>query len=146
MPTYREIVIAADALLRPHSVGRLAHILDYWDAMEWIEHQKQVIDAEAEVSRTGEPFVCLYPKLLQHPDAARLVLAEFGLFLLSKGGERARAIWDQKLCAAEKEQIDDFAARLASPESRKRVNTYEALVLSYPVKGHAVKRLVAIHL
>ena len=146
MSTYRQIVSDAGDLLNQHSIGRLAHVAQYWQAMEWVEHQQQLLDTEAEVSRTGEAFVCLYPKLLQHPEAKRLVLGEFGLFLLAKGGERAKAIWDQKLCTPDKQHIEQFAQRLADPETRKTIETYEALVSAYPPKGHAVERLVAIHL
>lgn len=146
MPTYRQIVKAAGDRLSNHEAGKLAHVADFWDAIRWIEHPNQLLQTDAELSRTGEAFVNLYPSLLQNADPVRLVLIEFGLYVLHKGGDRARAIWENKLARPAKEHIETFAQRLADPEVRRTTQTYDAFVQSYPDKGHAVERLVALHL
>ena len=146
MATYRKIVKAASDRLSNHEVGKLAHVVDFWDSIQWLEHNDQLLQAEAELSRNGQPFVNLYPSLRQSKEPERVVLTEFGLFLLHKGGPRAKAIWDNKLASPDSEHIKVVAERLADPEVRKNTGTYEAFVQSLPDKGHAVERLVAVHL
>lgn len=146
MGTHREIVQAAGKKIDEHEVGKLAHLVDYWSKMQWIEHADQTLQTDAELSRTHEPFVNLYPSLQRAADPVRLVLIEFGIFLLHKGGQRAGAIWKNKLLAPTKEHIKTCATRLADPSIRQQLQTYEAFVQSYPEKGHAVARLVALHL
>ena len=63
MPTYRKIVKAAGDRLSNHEVGKLAHVADFWTSLQWLEHPDQLLQADAELSRTGEPFVNLYPSL-----------------------------------------------------------------------------------
>ena len=146
MPTYRQIVKAAAERLSQHEAGKLAHVADFWDAIQWIEHPDQLLKTDTELSRTGEAFVNLYPSLQQHADPVRQVLIEFGLYVLHKGGNRAKALWENKLVKPAKEHIQMFADRLADPEVRRATTSYDALVQAYPDKGHAVARLVAVHL
>ena len=146
MATYREIVKAAHKRLSGHEVGLLAHVADYWSSLQWIEHEDQLLQADAELSRTGEAFVNLYPSLRQNKDPERVVLTEFGLFLLERGGKRAKALWENKLAKPDRKHIETVATRLADPQVRKTTGTYEAFVQALPDKGHAVERLIAIHL
>ena len=146
MQAYRQIVQKAGEHLSQHETGKLAHIADFWNAIQWVEHPKQRLLADAELSRTGEAFINLYPSLLKNADPARVVLTEFGLYILHKGGDRAKAIWEKKLAKPAKAHIEMFASRLADPETRRKTTSYDALVQAYPDKGHAVARLVAVHL
>ena len=82
--------------------------------MEWLEHKQQWLKADCELSRTGDAFVNLYPSLAKKPDAIRQVLREFGLFLLAKGGTRAKNIWEKKLTTPEPAHVDLFADKLKS--------------------------------
>lgn len=146
MATNREIVKAAGDLLKASEIGEQAHIENFWKSLEWIEHKKQLLKTNCEVSRTGDAFVNLYPSLASSPNAGREVLREFGLFLLAKGGPRALSIWQKKLTTPEPSHIDVFAEKLASAEIRQTCKTYDDVINTYPQRGNAVAKLIGIHL
>ena len=146
MASVKEIVKSTSKLLLGSEIGQQDHVLGFWKGMEWLEHKQQVLKADCELSRTGDAYVNLYPSLTKAPDAGRQVLREFGLFLLAKGGQRAKNIWEKKLTTPEPAHIDLFADKLKSAELRQTCKTYDDVVATYPEKGFAVPRLIAIHL
>lgn len=146
MPNLKEVVRDASKLLLASEIGQQDHVLAFWKTIEWHEHKKQLLKADCELSRTGDAYINLYPSLAKNPVAVRAVLREFGIYLLVKGGERAKAIWEKKLTTPEPAHIDLFADKLKSAELRQTCKTYEQVVDTYPKKGSAVPKLVAIHL
>jgi hypothetical protein len=146
MASAKEIVKSTNSLLLGSEIGQQDHVLAFWKEIEWLEHKQQVLKADCEVSRTGDAYINLYPSLADARDAGRQVLREFGLFLLAKGGARAKNIWEKKLTTPEPAHIDLFVDKLKSAELRQTCKTYDDVVATYPEKGHAVPRLIAIHL
>lgn len=146
MTNLRAIVKAASDLLSNNEVGQQAHVLELWRGIEWVEHKKQVLKSHAELSRTNDAFINLYPSLAQQPDSSLLVLREFGIYLKAKGGKRAESVWEKKLTTPEPKDIDAIAAKLRDPAIRAKCSTYDDLMATYPEKGSAVARLVAIHI
>ena len=146
MTSLRAIVNEANSLLLNHEVGQQMHVLEFWRGIEWIEHKKQVLKTHAELSRTNDAYINLYPSLVQQPNSLLLVLREFGIFLKAKGGNRADRVWEKKLTTPETQDIDMLAQRLRDPEIRAKCATYDDVLGTYPEKGHAVAKLVAIHI
>jgi len=146
MPSPRELIKAATDILHNNEVGREGHVLDFWRSIEWIEHKTQVLKSHAELSRTNDAYVNLYPSLTKQPDGVLLVLREFGIFLKAKGGERAERVWENKLTTPDSADIDVLADKLRDPAVRAKAATYDDVIATYPEQGHAVQRLIAIHI
>lgn len=145
MPNLREIVKVANDLLLTNEVGQQTHVLELWRAIEWIEHKRQVLKSHAELSRTNDAYINLYPSLAQQPNPTLLVLREFGLFLKAKGGKKAKSIWEKKMTTPSVKDIELLDQKLHDEALRAKCGTYDDILDSYPDKGHAVAKLIAIH-
>jgi len=143
MPTLKDVIRESGQLLSEHPVG--PELYPLWHVIQWHADDQDVGDG-ADLSPTAEPIIRLHPNLLKNPEAGKVVLREFGKFILRRGGERAEALWDGKLCVPDAEHIDEFAKKLSDPELRKTCKSYEELLQSYPQRGHSVERLIAIHM
>jgi hypothetical protein len=146
MPTFQQIVKQAGSHLLANDIGKQEHVKNMWRSVEWQPFDKQVLDTEIELSMTKDPLIRLYPSLLADVKAAKAVLREFGLLVLARGGDRAESIWEKKLIAPTKAQVDQFANALKDETTRAKCHTYAELMQTYPEKGHSVDRLVGIHL
>lgn len=143
MNTYHPLIQQGSSLLEKSALKDL--LLPLWRLIEWQGHAQNSGDT-AILSRTNDAAIHLYPALLQHPEALKHVLREFGLFVLHRAGERGEALWRSKLDVPTKEQIDMAQQKLADKALRKSCSTYEAVLNAYPTSGHSVDRLVYINL
>lgn len=139
---YKPIVHGAGVVLKSHDIGHNPSIMDIWNSVEWRTHDKQEIKATAELCR-DEDAVRMYPSLITCPYAGHTILAEFGLLLLRRAGDKFRDIWRNKLCLPEKGQIESFQGKLRNPEIRAKAKGYRDIIEGYIA---ACDRYVALNL
>lgn len=116
-----------------------------WKLIEFQGHGEN-LSTGAELDRKGNAVIHLYPVLEQMNDAKQRVLREFGKFVLLRAGDRAEAIWRQKLDAPTQEQIATAKSKLEDPKLRETCRTYKDVLDTYPGSGHSVSRLVYINI
>jgi len=143
MSTNREIVQEADQLLRKNRVFQDGKVQHLWSQIEWLEVSG---DSEADaqfVSTEQTPTVALYSSLSTAKEPAEAVLREFGLLIQAKGGDRAVAIWEQKLDLPTPDDIEACVSVLAGAD---KTGAYRELLDRFPAEGSAVVRLVFINI
>lgn len=143
MPNAKDTIHSATKLVEDHELG--PDLMPFWNSIKWQECAGDASDYPAELHRNGEPVIRLFPSLATDPRAGEAVLIEFAYYVYGKSGERGKEIWEKKLFMPTQEQMDAVSLKLASPEIRKTCETYEQVLDTYPSTGHAVDRLVFIH-
>lgn len=145
MKSYRQLVRETSQALKNHEFSSKPKLLHLWNSVEWQEMSKPDGTRDAQLGQSQTPVIRLYPGLLQGSKAQTGILREFGLLILSKGGDRSRVLWDNKLDLPTPEQIETVRQKLQDPEIRRMCKTYEQVKDSYPETGSAVDRLVFIN-
>jgi hypothetical protein len=143
MTDCKQIVRQSGDLIENSELKHL--LLPLWRLIEWQVHPGQP-GVAAELDRQGNAVIHLYPDLAAQPGADRIVLREFGSFVLGRAGERGAAIWQSKLDVPTAEQISSAKRKLEDPELRRRCRRYQDMLDTYPDKGSSVDRLVFINL
>jgi hypothetical protein len=143
MATPKDVIRETGELLSVHELW--PELRSLWKSVQWQEETDDSGDGVA-LTPAAEPIIRLYPNITKNPEAGGSVLREFGNFLLRRGGERAAAIWVNKLTIPEDEHISQFSTKLTDPQLRKTCRTYEEVIQTYPQKGNSVPRLVAVHM
>jgi hypothetical protein len=143
MPNAKETIRATTKLIEEHELG--PDLTPFWNEIKWQECDGDRHDYPAELHRNGEPVIRLFPSLETDPRAGEAVMIEFAYYVFGKSGERGKEIWEKKLFMPTQEQMDAVSLKLASPELRKTCETYEQVLDTYPKEGHAVDRLVFLH-
>lgn len=142
MAKFKSIVQTGQKLVLASELKDL--LLPLWRLIEWQGHAENM-STGAELSRTGDAVIHLYPSLERMPMSYQKVLREFGQFILLRSGERGAAIWKGKLDAPTPEQIKTVKQKLADPELRKTCRTFKDVLDTYPDRGGSVDRLVYIN-
>lgn len=140
---FKQIVAQSGKLIEDSELKSV--LLPLWRIIEWQGHGEN-LSSGVELDRKGDAVIHLYPALEQMPDAPKRVLREFGNFVLLRGGDRAKAIWEGKLDAPTKEQVALVKEKLADPELHKNCRTFKDVLDTYPGTGHSVDRLVYINI
>lgn len=120
-------------------------LLPLWQLIEWQSHADAGI-GDAELCRSGNAMIKLYPSLLGKPDATRKILREFGQFVLLRAEDRGTAIWKNKLDVPTEQQLATVKEKLADVELRKTCTAYGDVLDTYPSTGGSVDRLVFINI
>jgi len=93
---------------------RLPHLGALWRSRElWVEHDDQLVNADAALSHDGRR-INLYPSLTVCPTSQHELAREFGLYVLARGANEAKAVWENRATKAEPGVVSAFQLKLKS--------------------------------